>query len=356
MPTPPDFDALSSFQGLLAATKKAIKGKRRKAAATRFLQNMEWNLLALSDQLRSKTYKPSPYREIPIQDPKPRLVSVAAFRDRVVHHALYAQIEPVFERVFVFDTYANRKGKGTHAALRRYLHYADKFAHVLRCDIFRYFPAIDHAVLKGDLRRKITCPKILWLLDLIIDHSNVQEPVNVHFPGDDLLAPLERRRGLPIGNLTSQFFGNIYLNSMDHFIKEVLKIKGYTRYVDDFALFANDPGQLQDAHGRLAAFLAQRRLLLHPRKTHLQSTFAPTQFLGFDLPTKGEVRLPKANVDRLMDKVRKMRRADPNGWARSTDTIASIQGWTGHATHANTWRLRHAIFAGTEFDPAAKAA
>ena len=353
---PPDFDTLSSFQGLLAATKKAIKGKRRKVAAARFLQNMEWNLLALSDQLRSRTYRPAPYREIRIQDPKPRLVSAAAFRDRVVHHALYAQIEPIFDQSFVFDTYANRKGKGTHAALRRYLRYANRFAYVLRCDIFRYFPAIDHAVLKGDVRRKIACPDIGWLVDLIIDHSNAQEPVNVHFAGDDLLAPLERRRGLPIGNLTSQFFGNVYLNSMDHFIKEVLKIKGYARYVDDFALFSNNLDQLSEARGRLEAFLAQRRLLLHPRKTLLQSTFVPTQFLGFDLPTKGEVRLPKANVDRLMGKVRKMRRADPKGWTKRPNNIASIQGWTGHATHANTWRLRHTIFAGTVFDPAAKAA
>jgi RNA-directed DNA polymerase len=137
---------------------------------------------------------------------------------------------------------------------------------VLGCDIYRYFPAIDHQILKDDLRRRIACPRTLWLVDAVIDGSNPQEPVHLHYPGDDLLTPLTRRRGLPIGNLTSQFFVNVYLDGLDHFIKEVLGAP-YLRYVDDFALFDDDPAVLAEWQARIAAHLARRRLSLHPGKT-----------------------------------------------------------------------------------------
>ena len=166
------------------------------------------------------------------------------FRDRVVHHALFATIGPIFERGFIDDSYANRTGKGMHRALARYEHYRDRYRHVLRADIYRYFPSIDHAVLKADLRRRIACKRTLTLCDTIIDGSNPQEEVLLHFAGDDLLTPLERRRGLPLGNLTSQFFANVYLDGFDHFCKEVLRAP-YVRYVDDFALFSDNPMDLQ---------------------------------------------------------------------------------------------------------------
>jgi len=280
----PSWDRLTSYAGLLKATRYAVKGKRRKGAASRFLQSMEWELLALAGELKEQIYRPLPYRELQITDPKPRVVSAAAFRDRVVHHALYAEIEPLFEKAFVFDSYANRKGKGTHAALRRYRGFAQKFDFTLRCDVYRYFPAIDHAILKADLRKRVHCNRLWWLIELIIDHSNKQEPVDLHFDGDDLLTPVERRRGLPIGNLTSQFFGNVYLNPVDHFIKEVLRIKGYVRYVDDFALFSHSHKELVDVKRALIEFLARRRLKLHPQKSAIFQTNMPNQFLGFELP------------------------------------------------------------------------
>ena len=155
--------------------------------------------------------------------PKHRMVSVAPFRDRVVHHAFCAITEPIFERGFIHDTYANRKGKDSHRAIARYEKFRDRFRHVLRCDIYRYLPAINHAILKRDLRRRLACERTLGLADRIIDGSNPQEPVNLHFTGDDLFTPFERRRGLPIGNLTSQFFSNLYLDGFDHFCKEVLR-------------------------------------------------------------------------------------------------------------------------------------
>ena len=123
-------------------------------------------------------------------------------------------------------------------------HADDRFEAVLRCDVYRYFPAIDHEILKADVRRRIRCERTLRLIDAIIDGSNPQEPVHRYYPGDDLFTPFERRRGLPIGNLTSQLFANVYLDGLDHFVKEVLCAKGYLRYVDDFAVFHDDPAVL----------------------------------------------------------------------------------------------------------------
>ena len=136
--------------------------------------------------------------------------------------------EPLFERGFIHDSYANRTGKGTHRAVACYERFRDRFRHVLRCDTYRYFPAIDHEILKRDLSRRIACLRTLALADRIVDGSNPQEPVPLYYPGDDLFTPFECRRGLPIGNLTSQLFANVYLHGLDHFCKEVLRTMGET--------------------------------------------------------------------------------------------------------------------------------
>ncbi len=226
-----------------------------------------------------------------MRDPKRRLVSAAPFRDRVVHHALCAVVEPLFDRGFIYHSYANRQEQGTHRAVTQYEHWRDRHRHVLRCDIYRYFPAIDHERLKAVFRRRIACPATLRLLDAIVDGSNAQEPVNLYFPGDDLFAPFARRRGLPIGNLTSQFFANLYLDGFDHFVTEVLRAP-YLRYVDDFALFHDDAAVLEDWRARIMSWLAVRRVSLHPRKTLIVPTRNPATFLGYEL-LPGYRRLPE---------------------------------------------------------------
>jgi retron-type reverse transcriptase len=158
------------------------------------------------------------------------LISAAPYRDRVVHHALCAVIMPIFEKTFIHDTYANRVGYGTHRALERFTSFARSSQYVLQCDIRKYFPSIDREILKTLIRRKIQCPDTLWLIDAIIDNGNDQESSPDFFPNDSLLDPVERKRGLPIGNLTSQWFANIYLSGFDHFVKEQLKVKKYLRY------------------------------------------------------------------------------------------------------------------------------
>ena len=212
----------------------------------------------------------------------------------------------------------------------------DRFRHVLRCDLYRYFPAIDHEILKADLRRRIACGRTLWLADCIVDGSNPQEPVNLYYPGDDLFTPFERRRGLPIGNLTSQFFANLYLNGLDHFCKEVLRAKGYLRYVDDFALFHDDPEQLAAWRNGIARFLQGRRLCLHPEKTKIIETKAPATFLGFVLLPDGYRQLPEANMRRFRNRLRSMRDRWRQGQITREEVDARVRAWIAHADHANT--------------------
>ena len=216
------WEELTSFENLYRAARKARRGKRSKQAVEAFEFDLEKNLVALRRDLLERTYQAGPFRTFTITDPKPRLISAAPYLDRVVHHALCNVLEPIFERSFVFDSYACRRGKGTHAAVDRYTAFARKNRYVLKCDVRKFFPSVDHAMLLGRLARKIKDPEVMWLAGMIVMHSNPQEDVPGFFPGDDLFTTLERRRGIPIGNQTSQFFANVYLDSLDHFVKERL--------------------------------------------------------------------------------------------------------------------------------------
>jgi hypothetical protein len=268
----------------------------------------------------------------------------------MVHHSLCAVIQSIFEAGFIDHSFANRKSKGTHRAIRVYEAYRKRHAHVLRCDVFRYFPAIDHAILKAEFRRRIICERTLALMDLIVDCSNAQEPVELHYPGDDLFAPYLRRRGLPIGNLTSQFFANLYLDRFDHFVTEVLHAP-YVRYVDDFALFDDNPALLSEWRGRIHQFLEGRRLKLHPDKTRIVPTSEPAHFLGFMLYPGGGRLLPEDNVRRFRNRLRGLRDQWRAGSIDRAAIEAKIGAWIAHAQHADTWRLRHAIFEGGWFEP-----
>lgn len=344
------FGNIASFAALHQASKKAIRGKRSKPGAAGFMANLEKNLISIEARLQSNAWRSGGYTEIEVFEPKHRLVSAAPFRDRVVHHALCSVVAPIFEQGFIADSYANRIGKGTHRAVTRYEHFRDRYRYVLRCDIYRYFPAIDHAILKLDLRRKIKCEPTLALLDHIIDGSNPQEQVNVFFPGDDLLDVAGRRRGLPIGNLTSQLFGNVYLNGFDHFVKEVLRAP-YVRYVDDFALFADDAEVLRIWQMRIAKYLQGRRLLLHRDKTFIVPTTEPATFLGYTLMSGGQRRLPEASVRRFRNRLRGFRDAWRVGHQDEMNIRQRVNAWVAHASHADTWRLRRALFRGGWFDP-----
>ncbi|MEC4888301.1 MAG: reverse transcriptase domain-containing protein [Scytonema sp. PMC 1070.18] len=343
------YPQIIDFTNLLEAVEKAQRGKRSRDNVLEFNYNLELELADIKNQLESKTYQPGPYKTFKIYEPKPRFISAAPYRDRVVHHAICNIIMPIFEKTFIDDSYANRLGFGTHRALRRFTNFARSSRYVLQCDIKKYFPSIDHAILKTILRRKIKCKETLWLIDTIIDNSNPQEPIVVeHFPGDDLLSPLQRRRGLPIGNLTSQLFANVYLNGFDHFVKEELKGKKYLRYVDDFALFSDDREFLVEAKQAIADYLVSLRLKLHPVKSQLFETKHGANFLGFRvLPDR--IRVKNENLRRGRRRIRQMQKDYSQGRITYQDVSRSMQSWLAHLKHGDTWRLRQKIFASLVF-------
>jgi len=332
-----------AFDNLLHAAHKAQRGKRFRHSTLLFNFHLEDELIQLHQALETQTYRPGKYKTFQIWEPKPRLISAAPFRDRVVHHALCAIILPIFERTYIFDSYANREGFGTHRALRRFTHFARNSRYILQCDVRRYFPSIDHEILKTLIRRKIKCPQTLWLIDTIIDGSNEQEPVIEHFPGDDLLTPLQRRRGLPIGNLTSQFFANIYLNGFDHFVKEQLQAPNYLRYVDDFALFSDDRAFLADARLAVEAYLATLRLKIHPIKSQLFETCQGANFVGFRvLPT--HIRVRNDNLRRARRRFKRLKLAYSHDRISFHELTQCVRSWAAHLKHGDTAQLRQNIF------------
>ncbi len=332
------FPQIVDFANLLSAARKAQRGKRFRPNVLEFNYNLEGNLLQLQEELKSKTYTPGAYRTFEISQPKRRLISAAPYRDRIVHHALCNIIAPLVERSFISDSYANRVGFGTHRALRRFTKFARSSKYILQCDVRKYFPSIDHSILKKLIRRQIKCPDTLWLLDKIIDNSNPQEPVIEYFPGDDLLAPLNRRRGLPIGNLTSQFLANLYLNSLDHFVKEQLKAEKYIRFADDFALFSDSWEFLAGARIEIESHLATLRLKIHPIKSQLFETRYGASFVGFRiLPDR--IRVRQENLRRAFRRLRQLREDWIAGRIGLSAIYRSVQSWVAHLKHGDTWRL-----------------
>jgi len=338
---------ITDFANLLEAARKAQKGKRYRDNILAFNYNRESELLDLQATLLAQTYRPGAYRTFEIVEPKRRLISVAPYRDRVVHHALCNIIAPLVEPSFIYDSYANRVGKGSHRALDRFIHFSRNRRFVLQCDLQKYFPSIDHDILKAVIRRKIKCKATLLLIDTIINNSNEQPPAVFHFSGDDLLSSIDRRRGLPIGNLTSQFFANWYLNPFDHFVKNTLRVKNYVRYVDDFALFSDSREFLQDARQAIEENLATLRLKIHPVKSQLFETRHGANFLGFRvLPDR--IRVRTENLRRARQRLRRLHAEYAIGKLSLKELTQSLQGWEAHLKHGDTWQLRQQIFTSLE--------
>lgn len=338
------YPSIYQFENLLKAAKNATRGKSSRPDVLAFNYKLEENILQLIRELREQSYTPGPYRTHYIYEPKKRMISAASFRDRVVHHALINIIGPLFERRFIFDSYANQDDKGTHRAIRRVQGFMRKARYCLKFDVKKYFPTIDHEILKNEIRRVIADPDMLWLVDKIIDNSNPQEPVLDYFPGDDLITPVERRRGLPIGNLTSQFFANVYLNPMDHFIKETLRCRFYARYVDDGVMLDDDPDQLWHYLSETKKFLLKYRIKLHPRKCHLRPVTSGVTFLG-QVVFPYHRLLKDQNVKRFTKKMKRFVQQYRIGEISWREINASVQSWMGHARQANTYQLRKSIMA-----------
>lgn len=308
-----------------------------------FEHRLEDNLWQLQQELLALTYRPGAYNSFYIHEPKRRLISAAPFRDRVIHHALCNLIEPIFERTFIHDSYANRVGKGTHRALDKCQQWARQYPYVLQCDIRQFFPSIDHTILRQIIARKIQDDSTLWLVDQILASGEgvLSETYEmVYFPGDNLLDAL-RPRGLPIGNLTSQFWANVYLNPLDHFIKRELRCPAYLRFVDDFLLFAPNKATLWVWREAIIHRLAQLRLTIHP-VAQVRSTGEGIPFLGFVVyPTCRRLKRRKGIYYR--QRLRALVRDYAQANVSFDQLTASVQGWVNHVRYGNTIGLRKAI-------------
>jgi RNA-directed DNA polymerase len=339
------WETVVSFENLHEAARRASLGKRKRPDVAAFLMNQETELVALRRELAPGEYRPGPYREFLVHEAKRRLISAAPFRDRVVHHALTQVLEPIFERRFTKDSYACRVGKGVHKALERAKRAVSAYPYVLKCDVRKYFASIDHEILKAMLARVIKCKPSLDLAGRIIDGWTSHEDVAWYFPGDDLFTPSSRPRGLPLGNQTSQFFANVYLNPLDHFVVQELRPGCYIRYVDDFVLFGESKRSLDAMKDAVERFLEEFRVGIHAGKSHVRRCEEGITFLGWRL-SPGRTRLIRGNVTRFRRRLRDMRRELQAGAIGRDEIRERIQAWIGHARFGDTWRLRRQIFAG----------
>ena len=332
------WDSFISWENLVLAAQKAQRGKRARPCVQRFNYTLEYQLIRLGMELEKGVYCPGGFRSHWITRPKARLISAAPYRDRVVHHALMNVLEPALERHFHPHSYACRRGKGTHAAANQLQELMGRYRFALQCDIRKFFPSVDHEILKSQFRRLIKDKRILWLMDLIVDRSNRQEQILDWFKGDDLFTPASRRQGLPIGNLTSQWFANWYLTELDHYVTSRLGIGGYVRYCDDFVLLHNDRQRLKAAVGQITSFLAGLRLKLHDNKTAVIPVKAGLRFVGYRIwPTHRLLR--KDNIRQFRRRVRWMKLAYADGLIDAEEVRPRLASWVGHARQADSEKL-----------------
>lgn len=319
---------IATFEALHAAYLKARRGKRFAMDTLRFSANLEQEIGTLANELRSGVYHTGEYRRFSVFEPKKREIAALPFRDRVVHHALVTTIEPIFESRFSRDSYACRVGKGTHAGADRltaFLRRAGRMwqnVYVLKADIAKYFSSIDHLALKEILRRKIACPETLALIDNIINSWNGTTG-----------------KGLPIGNLTSQLFANIYLNELDQFVKQVFHWRFYLRYVDDFILIGGDKAELNNAKRVIQEFLQSQLKLELNKKTSIFPAKLGVDFLGYRI-WKTHRLLRKRSVIAMRRKLTAFQKLYASGEIDQGGIQASVMSWLGHAKHANTYTLQ----------------
>jgi retron-type reverse transcriptase len=264
-----NYEDLISIDNLLLAWQEFIRGKRSKRDVQEFQFNLMDNILSLHEDLRNKTYKHGGYECFKINDPKPRTIHKASVRDRLLHHAVYRILYPFFDKTFISDSFSCRNNKGTHRAINRFRDFAyivsknnTKTCWVLKCDIKKFFASIDQKTLVEILKNKIEDENIVDLLKEVI----------LSF----------RPNGLPLGNLTSQLFSNVYLNEFDHFVKHKLKVKYYIRYADDFVVLSENKMYLGNTVLEIKDLLQNKlKLNLHPDKIFIKTLYSGVDFLGW---------------------------------------------------------------------------
>lgn len=327
------FEKVCSLQNLYRAYLKARRGKSNICEVARFTYHLEGELLKLQRELLAGTYRQGDYRNFVIHEPKRRLISAVPFRDRVVHHAICSVIEPIFEKRFIWDSYACRRGKGTHKGIDRLQNFLRRFpeSYALKCDVRKYFPSVDHGTLKSILRKKIADKRLLCLLDGIIDSA-------------DRIVPEEKGKGIPIGNLTSQLFANIYLNELDYFAKHALRAKFYVRYMDDFVILHQSKTCLHETKARVEGFLlGTLRLNLHPTKATVSPVGVGVDFLGYRVFVTHRLAR-KGTVKKFLGRSRHAIQLYQLGKMEFDKLAESFNSWEAYLSHADTHALKQSLY------------
>jgi RNA-directed DNA polymerase len=325
------YEEICSYENLETALKRARRGKTLKNYVIEFEKNLKENIFQLRNELLMQTYTPRPLKTFILRDPKTRKISKSAFRDRVVHHAICNIIEPYFDKRFIGDSYANRLTKGTLNAVKRFDVFKRKASknntvkcYVLKADIKSYFDTVDHQILLSILGKKIKDKRVLWLINRILANHK----------GDD------ENKGMPLGNLTSQFFANVYLNELDQFVKHKLRAKYYLRYVDDFAILHPSREALEQYKTEINHFLKENLdLRLHPDKSRVLELEKGIGFLGFRVFYHHKLLVQK-NMRKFSNKMKQMKKQYQNGLIDREKVIEKFEGWLAYASHANTYKYR----------------
>jgi len=335
------YGQIYSKKNLILAYKKARKGKSKKNYVKDFEMELRANIKKLQNELENQTYKPNPLEIFILRDPKTRRISKADFRDRIVHHAIINILEPIFDKTFIYDSCANRKGKGNLFAVKRFDKFKRKVSKngliltnyfkdnnyisgfCLKCDIKHYFQEINHKILLNIIKRKIKDEKVIWLIKQVLD--------NYSFGGIN--------KGMPLGNLTSQFFANIYLNELDYFVKHKLKAKYYIRYVDDFIILHSSKERLVVWKQEIDWFLGDKlELELHSDKSKIIPLSQGIDFVGFRNFYYFKL-LRKRNIKNIQTKILEFKAG-----IISYDRLAeSFWGWWAYAIWADSFKLRKKI-------------
>lgn len=329
---------VAAWDNLHWASRRAARGKHRRPDVEAWLLREETELQRLQEELLSGRYTPGPYRFFVVREPKRREIAAAPFRDRVVHHALCRWLAPVLERRFIARSFSCQVGKGTTAARECCRRLTSRFAYVLKCDIRRFYPNIDHAILLERLEGVSRCPAVRALIRCIVDsHRTGAKEAATVFPGEDWLTALARPRGLPIGNLTSQLWGNFYLDELDHWMAENQRHGAYLRYTDDFLVFGDKAARLRELRAGIVERLAAIRLKLAEPKSRLLATREGVPFCGFRFLPGLRPRILGATKRRFERRRRRLAHA----WNVRRLTLG-VFAWYQFSREANSTGLRQA--------------
>jgi retron-type reverse transcriptase len=317
-----NFSDIISLDNLFTAWHEFAIGKSKRKDVQQFSRNLVDNIVSLHIDLVNRTYTHGGYIHFSITDPKPRNIHKATVRDRILHHAIYRLLYPFFDKRFIADSYSCRNNKGTHRAINKFRSFASivtknhtKTAWVLKCDIRKFFASIDHTILMTILSFYISDRNIIWLLERVISSFNSTTP----------------GVGLPLGNLTSQLFCNVYMNEFDQFVKHTLKCKYYIRYADDFVFLADSKQVLESYSTKISGFLNNSlKLSLHPNKIFTKTIASGVDFLGW-------VQFPNHRTLRTTTKLRMFRRV------QESPKPATMASYSGMISHGNTFHLREKL-------------